>query len=192
MLEHLRALHFILQLLVCTSVACIKLDPVDIHSSQCVYTSANVENMVMSILGLDPIYCNLGELSPAWLCLQQDRSTMLGKDWTIHHRMRTDKPQNFVRKLLGAGEATAVHFTGTLLKRWCDRCRESKARSRDRRGSLIALALSAVEKKKLTRFSLAQTVPAWPADVTTTVLTFTRMSYMLTTLSLSKDACQTD
>lgn len=89
----------------------------DIHSSQYVYTSADVENMVVSILGLDPVYCNLGQLSPAWLCLQQDRSTMLGKDWMIHHRMSTHKPQNLVRKVLRAGEATTVHFTGTLLKK---------------------------------------------------------------------------
>lgn len=72
-----------------------------IHSSQCVYsTGADVENVVVSILGLDSVHSDLGQLSAAWLCLQQDRSTVLGKDWTIHHRMRTHKPQNLIRKLL--------------------------------------------------------------------------------------------
>lgn len=77
-------------------------------------TSADVENMVVSILGLDSVHSDLGQLPLAWLCLQQDRSTMLGKDWTIHHRMSTHKPQNLIRKLLRAGEASSVYFTGTL------------------------------------------------------------------------------
>lgn len=80
-------------------------------------TSADVENMVVSILGLDSVHSDLGQLSPAWLCLQQDRSTVLGKDWAIHHRVGAHKPQNLIRKLLGAGETTSVHFTGALLKR---------------------------------------------------------------------------
>ncbi len=70
--------------------------------------------MVVSVLGLDSVHSNLGQFSSAWLCLQQDRSVVLGKDWMIHHRMRTHKPQNLIRKLLRAGEATSVHFTGTL------------------------------------------------------------------------------
>lgn len=109
-------------------------------------TSADVENMVVSILGLDSVHSDLGQLSSAWLCLQQDRSTVLGKDWTVHHRMRAHKPQNLIGKLLGAGEATAVHFTGTLLRRWCDRNRGSKGmrRDRDTGGTIITLALHAV------------------------------------------------
>lgn len=94
-------------------------------------TSADVENMVMSILGLDSVHGNLGQFSPAWLRLQQDRSTVLGKDWAIHHRMRAHKPQNLIRKLLRVGEASSIHFTSTLSKRWCDRNRESKGRSRE-------------------------------------------------------------
>lgn len=80
-----------------------------------VFTSANVQDMVVSILGLDSVHCNLGQLSSAWLCLQKDRSVMLRKDWTIHHRVGAHEPQNLVRKLLRAGEASTVHFTGTLL-----------------------------------------------------------------------------
>lgn len=70
--------------------------------------------MVVSILCLDSVHSDLGQFSSAWLCLQEDRSVVLRKDWMIHHRMRTDKPQNLIRKLLRAGEATSVHFAGTL------------------------------------------------------------------------------
>lgn len=34
-----------------------------------VHTSANVQNMVVSILGLNSVHSNLGQLSPARLCL---------------------------------------------------------------------------------------------------------------------------
>lgn len=33
------------------------------------YTCANVKNVVVSILGLDSVNCNLGQLSSAWFCL---------------------------------------------------------------------------------------------------------------------------
>lgn len=39
---------------------------------------------------------------------------MLRKDWIIHHWVRTQKTQDLIRELLRAGEATTVHFTGTL------------------------------------------------------------------------------
>lgn len=32
-------------------------------------TCANVKNVVVSILGLDSVNCNLGQLSSAWFCL---------------------------------------------------------------------------------------------------------------------------
>lgn len=54
-------------------------------------TSANVEDMVVSVLGLDSVHCDLGELPPAWFCLQQDWSTVQGKDWPVHHRVGTRK-----------------------------------------------------------------------------------------------------
>lgn len=82
---------------------------------QSVFTGADVEDMVVPILGLDSVHCNLGQLSSAWLCLQKDRPVMLWKDWTKHHRMGAHKPQNFIRKLLRVGEASTIHFTGTLL-----------------------------------------------------------------------------
>lgn len=77
-------------------------------------TSADVENIVVAVLGLDSVYCNLGQLSSAWLSLQQDRSMMLWKDWTIHCGMRTHKAQHLIRKLLRGGKTTAVHLAGTL------------------------------------------------------------------------------
>lgn len=80
-----------------------------------VFTGADVQDMVVSILGLDSVHCNLGQLSSAWLCLQKDRSVMLREDRAIHHRMGAHEPQNLVRKLLRAGEASTVHFTGTLM-----------------------------------------------------------------------------
>lgn len=73
--------------------------------------------MVVSVLSLDSVHSNLGQLSSALFRLQQDRSAVLGKDWLIHHGVRTDKPQHFIRKILRAGEAATVYFTGTLLKR---------------------------------------------------------------------------
>lgn len=54
-------------------------------------TSANVEDMVVSVLGLDSVHCDLGELPPAWFCLQEDRSTVQGKDRPVHHRVGTRK-----------------------------------------------------------------------------------------------------
>lgn len=81
-------------------------------------TGADVQNVVVSILGLDSVHSDLSQLSPTRLCLQQDRSTVPRKDWTVHHGVRTHEPQNLVRKLLGAGEATAIDFAGALLKRW--------------------------------------------------------------------------
>lgn len=82
------------------------------HRGAC--TSADVENMVMSILGLDSVHCYLGQLPPARFCLQQYRSVVLGKHGAIHHRVRSDKPQHLVRELLGTGKAASVHLTSTL------------------------------------------------------------------------------
>lgn len=95
-----------------------------------VFTRADVQNMVVSILGLDSVHCNLGQLPPARLCLQQDRSVMLRENRPVHHRMRTHEAQHLIGKLLGAGEAAAAHFTGTLLRP--QKYRESGRLHRDR------------------------------------------------------------
>lgn len=68
----------------------------------------------MSVLGLDSVHSDLGQLPPARLCLQQDWPVVLGKHGTVHHRVGSDKPQHLVRELLRAGEAAAVHLAGTL------------------------------------------------------------------------------
>lgn len=136
-------------------------------------TSANVENVVVSILRLDSVHSYLCQLSPARLCLQQDGFAVLGNNWAIHDGVGAHKPQNLVWKFLRAWEATAVHFTGTLLNRWYDRNRVSVRRGSegDRGGPLTALALYV--EQKLTCCSLTQTASAWPAEVATTALTFT-------------------
>lgn len=89
-------------------------------------TSADVENVVVSVLGLDSVHGYLGQLPPARLCLQQDRSVVLGKHGTIHHRVGSDKPQHLVRELLRGGEAASVHLTGTLWKEGCERKKETR------------------------------------------------------------------
>ena len=91
-----------------------------------VCTGADVQNVVVPVLGLDSVHGDLGQFPPARLRLQQHRLKVLGQDGAIHHRMRTHKPQHLVRKLLGAGEATAIDFTGTLVKRGCGWDREEK------------------------------------------------------------------
>lgn len=73
--------------------------------------------MVVSVLCLDSVHGDLGQLPPARLCLQQHRSAVLRKDRAIHHGMRPHEPQNLIRKLLRAGEAASVHLAGTLLER---------------------------------------------------------------------------
>lgn len=47
--------------------------------------------MVVSILGLDSIHCDLGQLPAARFCLQQDRSAMLRQDGPVHHRVGARK-----------------------------------------------------------------------------------------------------
>ena len=128
------------------------------------FTSANVENMIVSVLGLDSVYCNLGQFSSAWLCLQQDRFLVLRKDWAVHHGMGTYKTQDLIRKLLRAGETSTVHFTGALLKR---------SRDKDDKGGRSENAVDCVEIKPAFIIH-SQTVSSWPTEVATTVLTFSK------------------
>lgn len=79
-----------------------------------VCTSADVEDVVVSILGLDSVHCDLGQLPAARFCLQQDGPAVLGEDGPVHHGVGARKAQNLIGKLLGAGEAASVHLAGAL------------------------------------------------------------------------------
>lgn len=106
-------------------------------SSLC--TSADVEDVVVSILGLDSVHCDLGQLPAARLCLQQDGSAVLGEDGPVHRWVGARKAQHLIGKLLGAGEAASVHLAGALSGARGGNVRLMvRAASGDKRWALIA------------------------------------------------------